>query len=112
MREEIPKTLGCKDCAEGKFKTYMLDDSGCAVGDDPKLPGHAAGDYHWHCCHNTEPLKDCPLCGPPPKMCECGGAEWAHQPGEECFHGDDECPENCTEFKWNGNPISWTGAEF
>ena len=93
----MEKTIGCKDCEEGKYETLLIDDSGCSVGDDPKLPGHAIGDYSWHCCHNTNPLKDCPLCGPPPKICFCGGPDWSHQPGEVTII----CSENETSILQN-----------
>lgn len=102
----IDKTPGCKTCQEGKLETFLLDDSGCGVGDSPKLPGHAISDYHWHCCHNTNPLADCLLCGPPPKICVCGCPDWSHQP--ECGGFDDECEDNCKEFEWNGEQASWT----
>lgn len=103
----MEKTPGCSTCDEGKLETYLIDDSGCAMGDAPKLPGHAVGDYHWHCCHNTDPLKDCPLCGEPPKLCVCGCPDWSHQAKEGCGGFDDECPEECKEFEWDGNTPSW-----
>ena len=109
MAEVLPieRTPGCRTCDEGKLETFMLDDSGCGVGDSQKLPGHAVGDWTWHCCHNLKPLEDCPLCGTPPQMCVCGGPDWAHQPGEVCFHGEDECEDECTEFEWDGCQASW-----
>ena len=103
----MEKTVGCSTCAEGKLETALIDDSGCCVGDDPKLPGHAVGDWHWHCCHLTKPLEDCPLCGTPPKICTCGHPAWCHTGEEGCMGLDDECEEGCLDFIWNGKPASW-----
>ena len=101
----VEKTLGCKTCDEGKLDTFLVDGSGCGVGESPKLPGHAVDDYHWHCCHNTEPFANCPLCGPPPKICLCGCPDWAHQP--DCQGVEDFCENGCAEFQWDGIQASW-----
>ena len=95
-------TNGCPSCAEGKVPEW-LDDSGCSVSDNPKLPGHGSGDYHWHCCHwdeNGKEVKECPLCGPLPEMCECGHIDYAHEgDNKPCCEGDeydDDC--ECLKF--------------
>ena len=100
----IDKTPGCPSCEYGRAETLLIDDSGCYVGDRPKLPGHAVDDFSWHCCHLISPLSDCLICGRPTQRCMCGAPKWCHQPEEECFEYD---PNGCREYRWDGQPGRW-----
>jgi hypothetical protein len=93
----------CPWCKRGD-NPVILDRDGTLslVSGLPGKPGHAFDDYSWHCDHYDND-GNCELCGPAPRVCECGHPDFHHDGGEGvCEPADEEC--ECVKFSTISHP--------
>ena len=101
--------MKCPEC-EKENAPIIIDEDGTLskISGKTGLPGHAIGDFYFHCIHYEKPDFDCPICGEPPRVCLCGHVDIFHEGGEgECGPIDEDCEGLCKKFIDDGTPKRW-----